>query len=102
MGGRQANGDRLNSPHLRTRCGNLSPGLQRLELARDESVPHQSLKMTAVDLASLLCSRLCHDLMSPVGAFNNGIELFADETDPDMREKYLALLAESARPSAYK
>jgi histidine phosphotransferase ChpT len=58
--------------------------------------------MNAVDLASLLCSRLCHDLMSPVGALNNGIELLADETDPDMREKCLELLADSARTSANK
>jgi histidine phosphotransferase ChpT len=56
--------------------------------------------MNAVDLASLLCSRLCHDLMSPVGALNNGIELLADETDPDMRDKCLELLADSARASA--
>jgi len=58
--------------------------------------------MKSVDLASLLCSRLCHDLMSPVGALNNGIELLADETDPDMREKCLELLADSARASANK
>jgi histidine phosphotransferase ChpT len=58
--------------------------------------------MNAVDRASLLCSRLCHDLMSPVGALNNGIELLADETDPDMREKCLELLADSARASANK
>lgn len=58
--------------------------------------------MNAADLASLLCSRLCHDLMSPVGALNNGIELLADETDPEMREKCLELLAESARASANK
>jgi len=58
--------------------------------------------MNPVDLASLLCSRLCHDLMSPVGALNNGIELLADETDPEMREKCLELLAESARASANK
>jgi len=58
--------------------------------------------MNAVDLASLLCSRLCHDLMSPVGALNNGIELLADEQDDDMREKCLELLAESARASANK
>ena len=58
--------------------------------------------MDAVDLASLLCSRLCHDLMSPVGALNNGIELLADETDPEMREKCLELLADSARASANK
>jgi histidine phosphotransferase ChpT len=58
--------------------------------------------MKSVDLASLLCSRLCHDLMSPVGALNNGIELLADETDPEMREKCLELLADSARASANK
>lgn len=58
--------------------------------------------MTAVDLASLLCSRLCHDLMSPVGALNNGVELMADEDDPGMREKCLELLADSARASANK
>jgi len=58
--------------------------------------------MDALDLASLLCSRLCHDLMSPVGALNNGIELLADETDPDMREKCLELLGDSARATANK
>jgi histidine phosphotransferase ChpT len=58
--------------------------------------------MDAVDLASLLCSRLCHDLMSPVGALNNGIELLADESDPEMREKCLELLADSARATANK
>jgi histidine phosphotransferase ChpT len=58
--------------------------------------------MNATELASLLCSRLCHDLLSPVGALNNGIELLADETDPDMRERCLELLAESARASANK
>lgn len=58
--------------------------------------------MNAVDLASLLCSRLCHDLMSPVGALNNGIELLADEQDPDMRDRCLELLSESARTTASK
>ena len=58
--------------------------------------------MNAVDLASLLCSRLCHDLMSPVGALNNGIELLADEDEPEMREKCLELLEDSARATANK
>ena len=40
---------------------------------------------SSVDLASLLCSRLCHDLLSPVGALMNGLELLADEKDPEMR-----------------
>ena len=58
--------------------------------------------MNAVDLASLLCSRLCHDLMSPVGALNNGLELMADESDPEMQEKCLELLADSAKATAGK
>ena len=58
--------------------------------------------MNAVDLASLLCSRLCHDLMSPVGALSNGIELLDDEDDPAMKEKCLELLADSARTTANK
>ena len=56
----------------------------------------------AVEFASLLCSRLCHDLLSPVGALNNGLELLADEDDPDMRKRVMDLLAESARVSAEK
>ena len=60
------------------------------------------MTMNSVELASLLCSRLCHDLLSPVGALNNGIELLADEQDPDMRERCLELLAESARATANK
>ena len=58
--------------------------------------------MNSVDLASLLCSRLCHDLMSPVGALSNGLELLEDESDPDMRDKCLELLSDSARATANK
>jgi histidine phosphotransferase ChpT len=56
----------------------------------------------SVDFAGLLCSRLCHDLLSPVGAMINGLELLADETDPDMRARCLELLNDSARASADK
>ncbi|WP_225205691.1 histidine phosphotransferase family protein [Novosphingobium huizhouense] len=56
----------------------------------------------ALDLASLLCSRLCHDLLSPVGALTNGLELLAEEKDPSMREKCFELLEQSARISADK
>jgi len=54
------------------------------------------------DLAALLCSRLCHDMLSPVGAISNGLELLADEQDPEMREQCLQLLEHSARISADK
>lgn len=58
--------------------------------------------MKSHEFASLLCSRLCHDLLSPVGALNNGLELLAEEHDPEMRARCLDLLAESARASANK
>ncbi len=58
--------------------------------------------MNDIDYASLLCSRLCHDLLSPVGALNNGIELLADETDPKLRDQCMGLLADSARTTAGK
>ncbi len=60
------------------------------------------MTISPVDFASLLCSRLCHDLLSPIGALNNGLELLADERDPAMRERCMELLAESARTSANK
>ncbi len=56
----------------------------------------------SVDLASLLCSRLCHDLLSPVGALTNGLELLAEEKDPEMRKRCMELLEQSARISADK
>jgi histidine phosphotransferase ChpT len=49
-----------------------------------------------LDFASLLCSRLCHDLLSPVGSFGNGIELIRDEGDPEMQARYIDLLETSS------
>ncbi len=34
-----------------------------------------NLTLAGPDLAALLCSRVCHDVISPVGAINNGLEL---------------------------
>ena len=55
-----------------------------------------------LDLASLLCSRLCHDMLSPVGALSNGLELLVDEKDPEMRKRCFELLEQSAKTSADK
>lgn len=54
------------------------------------------------DLAAMLCSRLCHDMLSPVGALANGLELLADEQDPEMRARCIELLEHSARISTDK
>ncbi|WP_135075950.1 histidine phosphotransferase family protein [Terasakiella sp. SH-1] len=37
-------------------------------------------------VAELLCSRLCHDLVGPVGAVNHGIELIEETNSPVMAE----------------
>ena len=60
------------------------------------------MSLDGIDLASLLCSRLCHDMLSPVGALSNGLELLADEKDPEMRKRCFELLEQSARISADK
>lgn len=64
--------------------------------------PASMAAMNDIDFAALLCSRLCHDLLSPVGALNNGLELMADEQDPEMRERCMELLSDSARSTAAK
>jgi histidine phosphotransferase ChpT len=57
---------------------------------------------SSLELASLLCSRLCHDMLSPVGALSNGLELLAEERDPEMRKRCFELLEQSAKISADK
>jgi len=52
--------------------------------------------MKELEFAALLCSRLCHDLISPVGAISNGIEILADEDDEAMRAEVVKLLELSA------
>ncbi len=47
----------------------------------------------------LLCSRLCHDLISPVSAINNGFELIAEFGD-EMRGEAMSLMGDSAREAA--
>ena len=37
------------------------------------------INLDALDLGALLCSRVCHDVISPVGAIVNGLEVLADE-----------------------
>jgi histidine phosphotransferase ChpT len=56
----------------------------------------------SIDLAAMLCSRLCHDMLSPVGALSNGLELLAMETDPEMRANVMQLLEQSAQISTNK
>ena len=52
--------------------------------------------LDALDLGALLCSRVCHDVISPVGAIVNGLEVLADEKDESMRDFAQDLIRKSA------
>ena len=56
----------------------------------------------ALDLAALLCSRVCHDLISPVGAIVNGLEVLEEEKDEATKEFALYLIKKSARTASAK
>ena len=56
--------------------------------------------MNDLDFAALLVSRVCHDLVSPVGAVVNGLEVLEDETDMAMRADALRLVVTSAEQAA--
>ena len=72
-------------------------------LTTDPETEKTETEMTSpTDLAAMLCSRLCHDMLSPVGALSNGLELLADEQDPEMRAQCMELLEKSAKISTDK
>ncbi len=52
------------------------------------------IHLRALELA---CSKLCHDVISPIGAVNNGLELLEEEDDAALKEEATALAQRSAR-----
>ena len=60
------------------------------------------LALEPLDLAALLCSRVCHDVISPVGAIVNGLEVLEEDKDEGMREFAFDLIRKSARAASAK
>jgi histidine phosphotransferase ChpT len=58
--------------------------------------------LSDLDLAALLCSRVCHDVISPVGAIANGLEILADEEDEEMRQMAFDLVRRSSEQASAK
>jgi len=56
--------------------------------------------LEALDLAALLCSRVCHDLISPVGAIVNGMEVLEETNDESTRTFALDLIQKSANQAS--
>ena len=55
-----------------------------------------TVTLAPLDLAALLCSRVCHDVISPVGAIVNGLEVLDGEQDSEMRDIAMDLIKKSA------
>jgi histidine phosphotransferase ChpT len=55
-----------------------------------------------LELAALISSRICHDVISPVGAIANGLEMLGEEQDEGMREQTMDLIRKSARQASAK
>ncbi|MGY4373011.1 hypothetical protein ACVWZ3_000650 [Bradyrhizobium sp. i1.3.6] len=66
----------------------------------DASSPGTATAPDALELAALLCSRVCHDLISPVGAIVNGLEVLDDDPKPEDREFALDLIRKSAKTAS--
>ena len=58
--------------------------------------------IAALDLAALLASRVCHDIISPVGAITNGLEVLEEENNEEMRSFAMDLIRKSARQASAK
>jgi histidine phosphotransferase ChpT len=58
--------------------------------------------LAALDLAALLCSRVCHDLISPVGAIVNGLEVMEEDKDEATKTFALDLIKKSAGTASAK
>lgn len=60
------------------------------------------IELKATDLAAMLCSRVCHDLINPVGAIGNGLEVLADPNQTAMADGAQELIANSAKHARAK
>ncbi|ADZ69376.1 histidine phosphotransferase ChpT [Polymorphum gilvum] len=58
--------------------------------------------LSSLDLSALVSSRICHDIISPVGAIINGLEVLDEEGSEDMREFAMDLIRKSARQASAK
>ena len=56
--------------------------------------------LAPMDLAALLCSRVCHDLISPAGAIVNGLEVLEESKDEETKTFALDLIKKSARTAS--
>ena len=64
--------------------------------AFEQKTPAPQGPLSEIEFAALLVSRVCHDLVGPLGAVVNGMEVLEDERDADMRADAIRLVTSSA------
>lgn len=62
----------------------------------------ERVELEALDLAALLCSRVCHDIISPVGAIINGLEVLDEDNSEEMKDFAFDLIRRSAVQASAK
>ena len=62
----------------------------------------ERVELEALDLAALLCSRVCHDIISPVGAIINGLEVLDEDNSEEMKDFAFGLIRRSAVQASAK
>ena len=55
-----------------------------------------------LELAALVSSRICHDVINPVAAIANGLEMLGEEPDQAMRDAAMDLIRKSAVQASAK
>ncbi len=68
----------------------------------NDPVPEEMPLLSDMELAALMASRICHDLISPIGAIANGLEVLSTDSDEEMRQVALQLIENSARQASAK
>ncbi len=60
------------------------------------------IELQANDLAAMMCSRICHDLINPVGAINNGLQSLEDPSQSDMADLAQQMVSNAAKQALAK
>ena len=58
--------------------------------------------MSDIELAALISSKICHDVIGPVGAIYNGLEVLDEDNDADSRDFALSVIRQSTEQASAK
>ena len=77
----------------------VSPASEAVEVTQAQP---RGEELSALELGALLCSRVCHDVISPVGAICNGLEVLDEDDDAEMHIHAMDLIKQSAKQASAK